>query len=177
MIRHHLDRILICLILVEILLVSTVYAVGVSPIELKINIEKGKEKELMRNIQVLNSYENPIHVTATVTGSVSQFIALEKTEFDLPAGPGMHSDLASPYQYVKVNFKIPRELSQSKYNGEILFTEKATKGGMLATATQVGVYVELTIGSMAKAVFPMYMNALLVILVLVLFFSIFYKRK
>jgi hypothetical protein len=165
------------LILVEILLVSTVYAVGVSPTDLKINIEKGKETELIRNIQVLNPDVNPVHVTATVTGSVSQFITLEKTEFDLPAGPGMHSDLGSPYQYVKVDFKIPRELSQPKYNGEIVFTEKATKGGMLTTATQVSVYVELTIGSMAKAVFPMYMNVLLMILVLVLVFSFFYKRK
>jgi len=177
MIRHHLDRILMCLVLVEILLVSTVYSVGISPTDLKINIEKGKETELMRNIQVLNPDENPVHVTATVTGSVSQFITLEKTDFDLPAGPGMHSDLASPYQYVKIIFKIPRELSQSKYNGEILFTEKSTKSGMLTTATQVGIPVELTIGKMAKAVFPMYMDVLLMILVLVLVFSIFYKRK
>jgi len=170
-------KILICLILVEILLVSTVDAVGVSPTELKINVEKGKEAQLQGYVQVLNSDVNPVHITATVSGPVSQFITLENNEFDLPAGPGMHSDLASPYQYVKVIFKIPRELPEKKYNGEILFTEKATKGGMLATAAQTGVAVELTIGKMAKAVLPMYMNALLLILVLSLVFSIFYKRK
>jgi hypothetical protein len=163
--------------LAGILLVSTVDAVGVSPTELKINVEKGKETELLRYIQVLNSDVKPIHVIATVSGSVSQFITLEKTEFDLPEGPGMHSDLASPYQYVKVNFRIPRELHETKYTGEILFTEKTTKGGMLATASQAGVTVELTIGKMAKAVFPMYMNIMLLILVLSLIFSIFYKRK
>ena len=171
------SKLMISLVLMGIFLVSTVNAVGISPLELKINVEKGKETELLKYIQLINSDTNPIHVTATVSESISQFITLEKTEFDLLAGPGMHSDLASPYQYVKVDFKIPRELPQSKYTGEILFTEQTTKGGMLATATQVGVTVELTIGKMAKAVFPMYMNALLVILVLVLFFSIFYKRK
>jgi len=156
---------------------STVNAVGISPTELKINVEKGKETELLKYVQVLNSDINPVHITATVTGSVAQFITLEKIEFDLPAGPGMHSDLASPYQYVKVIFNIPRELSQTKYSGEILFTEKTTKSGMLTTAAQTGVAVELTIGKMANAVFPMYMNILLIILFLSLIFSIFYKRK
>jgi hypothetical protein len=165
------------MLLMEILLVSTVNAIGISPIELKINVEKGKETELSKYVQVLNSDTNPIHIVATVTGSVSQFITLEKTEFDLPAGPGMHSDLASPYQYVKINFKIPRELTQSKYTGEILFTEKSPNTGMLTTAVQTGVAVELTIGKMAKAVFPMYMNVLLFILILLLIFSIFYKRN
>lgn len=166
-----------CLVLMEILLESAVNAVGISPTELKVNVEKGKETEFQKYIQLLNSDVNPIHVTATVTGSVSQFITMEKTEFDLPAGPGMHSDLASPYQYVKVTFKIPRELPNSKYTGEILFTEKATKGGVLSTASQTNVVVQLTIGSMAKAVFPMHMNALLLILILSLVFSIFYKKK
>lgn len=159
------------------LLVSKVDAVGISPTELKINIEKGKETELMKYIQLINSDVKPIHITATVNGPISQFITLEKTEFDLPAGPGMHSDLASPYQYVKVDFRIPRELPESKYNGEILFTEETTKSGMLTTASQTGVTIELTIGKMAKAVFPMYINVLIVILILFLIFSIFYKRK
>jgi hypothetical protein len=78
---------------------------------------------------------------------------------------------------VKVDFRIPRELPESKYNGEILFTEETTKSGMLTTASQTGVTIELTIGKMAKAVFPMYINVLIVILILFLIFSIFYKRK
>ncbi len=174
MIRQY-NKFMISLVVMGFLLFSTVDAVGISPTELKINIEKGKETELLKYIQVINSDTTPLHITATVTGSVSQFITLEKTEFDLPAGPGMHSELASPYQYVKVNFRIPRELPQSKYTGEILFTEQATKGGMLTTAAQTGVAVELTIGKMAKAVFPMYINILLLILILSLVISIFYK--
>ncbi len=174
---QHLYKILMFLVLIGVLLVPTVYSVGISPTELKINVEKGKETELLKYIQVLNSDTSPIHITATVTGPVSEFITLEKTEFDLPAGPGMHSDLASPYQYVKVVFKIPRELSNTKYTGEILFTEKSTKTGMLTTAAQTGVTVELTIGKMANAVFPIYMYVLVMILILSLVFSVIYKRK
>jgi hypothetical protein len=157
--------------------VPTVYALGVSPLSLDIPVEKGKETEVVQNVQVSNPSENPIHIVASVSGSVAQFITLDPKEFDLPPGPGLKSEEPRPYQYVTVTFKIPREVPETKYTGEILFTQQPVAGGMIGTAAQIGVAVKLTIGSMAPAEFPVYVNAMLAILVLFLVISIIvYKR-
>ncbi|MDI6826295.1 MAG: hypothetical protein QMD36_03855 [Candidatus Aenigmarchaeota archaeon] len=171
-------KIIVCLTLIDICLVPTVKALDISPLSLDITVEKGKETEITSNVQVLNSDNKPIHVVGSVSGSVAQFITLDPQEFDIPAGPGAHSELASPYQYVTVIFKVPREVPESIYTGKILFKEMPTAGGVLTTSVQLGINVNLRIGTMATAEFPVYVNAMLAILVLVLIISIaiFYKR-
>jgi len=158
--------------------VPSVYALGLSPLELDITVEKGKETEVVKNIQVSNPSEDPIHIVGSVSGTVAQFITLDPIEFDLPTGPGLKSTDPRPYKYVTVVFKVPREVSETKYNGEIIFTQQPVAGGMIGTAAQLGVAVRLNIGTMAAAEFPIYVNAMLVILVLFLIISIiFYTRR
>ena len=172
------SRMILCLVLLSICLVPTVYALGISPLSLDITVEKGKETEITSNVQVLNADSRPIHVISSVSGTVAQFITLDPQEFDIPAGPGAHSDLPSPYQYVNVNFKIPREVPETKYTGKIMFKEVPTAGGVLSTSVQLAINVNLNIGTMAAAEFPIYVNAMLVILVLFLIISIiFYTRR
>ncbi len=163
----------------EICLISSVKALGVGPTHIEVNIEKGKEVLETRNIQLLNSDTQPIHITGSVTGNIGQFITLEPNEFNLPAGPGPHSREPRPYQYVKAVIRIPRELPEDQYTGEILFTQSPTGGGVLGASAQIGVRVTLTIGEVAEAVFPVYINAMIVLLVILLLASIFitHRRK
>ena len=163
----------------EICLVSSVNALGVGPTHIDITIEKGKEVLETRNIQLLNSDTKPIHVTGSITGPIAQFITLEPSEFDLPAGPGAHSTDPRPYSYVKAIIKIPRELSENQYNGEILFTQRPIEGGVLGASAQIGVRVNLSIGNIAEAVFPVYINVMIFLLIILLLVSIIttYRRK
>jgi len=160
------------MILLGICLVPTVNAIGVGPLELPITVEKGAETGFYRQVKVWNSLEKPIHVKASISGSIAPFITLEPEEFDLPAGPGMSSEKPSPYQYVKIIFSIPREVAESKYSGAITFTEAPTAGGQLATAISLDVAIRLNIGQMATAEFPLYITALTVILIVVLISSV-----
>ena len=150
----------------------TVMAIGVGPMELPIEVEKGAETSFYRRVKVWNSLERPIHVKASVSGSIAPFITLEPEEFDLAAGPGMSSESPSPHQYVKVIFSIPREVAESKYSGAITFTEAPSEGGTLATAIALDVVVNLNIGAMATAEFPAYITGLTVVLVIVLISSV-----
>ena len=158
--------------MIEICLVSSVQALGVGPTSLDITVEKGKETEIIKYIQVANPDVNPLHITGSVTGSISEFITLEPSEFDLPPGPGIETRHSVPYEYIKAIIKVPREVSESKYTGEILFTEKPVTGGVLMTSAQLGVRVNLNIGKIAEAVFPVYINAMIVLLALLLIISI-----
>lgn len=158
--------------LVGICLVSTVNALGLGPLKLDITIEKGKETELVEYIGVLNPETKPIHVTASVTGSIAEFVIVDPQEFDMPAGPGIGTGEPRPAQDVKVIFKIPRELPENKYTGEIVFTQQPVEGGVLGTAVQLGVKVDLNIGQMAKAEFPLYVTIMIVVLVIALIASI-----
>jgi len=153
-----------------------VKAIGVGPQELILTVDRGKETVVARTIQVLNSDTKPIHVIATVTGSIAQFVTIEPKEFDLPAGPGLHSFEPAPYRTVKVIFNVPKEVTQNKYTGEILFTEKPVKGGTIATAAQVRVRLELNIGSIAQAQFPTYLNVRVAILIILMLTSIILWR-
>jgi len=170
-------KIIISLLLVSIFLVSTVNAIGLSPLHLELSMERGKETEVVETIRVLNSEQKSLHVTAKATGSIAEFATVEPEEFDIPAGPGPLSSEARPYQYVTVMFTIPREVPESKYTGEILFTEQPTTGGVLGTAVQLGVTVKLDIGTVAPAEFPLYVMIMLLLLVVSILLSIFYKSK
>lgn len=170
-------RMLVSLILISICLVSTVKAIGLSPLTMKIEVEKGKETEITREIQVTNPEQNGIHIIGSVSGPIAEFITLEPEEFDLPAGPGIHSTEARPYIWVKVNFKIPRELPQSSYKGEILFTQAPTGGGVLGASAQLGIGVTLNIGKMALAEFPPYILVMMFILLVLLILSFGYVRR
>lgn len=160
------------MILASICLVSTVKALGLGPLSLDVTIEKGKETDLVEYIGVLNPETQPIHVTASVTGPIAEFVTVEPNEFDMPAGPGIGTGKPRPSQDVKVIFKIPRELTEDKFNGEIVFTQQPVKGGVLGTAVQLGVKLNLNIGKMAKAQMPIYITILAVILVIFLIASI-----
>jgi hypothetical protein len=160
-----------------ICLASTVNALGVSPLHLDLTVERGKETQITHNIQVLNSEESPLHVTATITGSIAQFTTIEPKEFDIDAGPGAFSTKARPFKYIAVTFTIPREVSESSYKGEILFTERPTTGGVLGTALQVPVTVNLKIGTVAPAKFPSYVIIMVVLLALIIILSMFYTKK
>jgi len=184
MIQHRLSylklkmsRILVFLLVMNICLVSTVTAIGLSPLSMDITVEKGKETEIVRNIQVSNPEETPIHIVASVTGSIAEFVTLEPAEFDLSAGPGIHSTEARPYKWVKVTFTIPREVPETNYNGEILFTQQPVGGGVLGAAAQLGIYVTLNIGTMALAEFPVYIMVMMFVLIVLLILSIGYKRR
>jgi len=163
--------------LVFVCLASTVNAIGVSPLHLDLTTERGKETKIVHNIQVLNSEEIELYVTASVSGSIAEFATIEPREFVLPAGPGIHSTKARPFKYVTITFTIPREVEKSNYKGEILFTEKPTTGGVLATALQVPVTVNLDIGTVAPAEFPIYVNIMVFLLVVSIVLSIVYKKK
>ena len=162
--------------LLNIFLVSAVNALTISPNRFDITVEKGKEVERSEHIQISNSATDPIHVYASVSGPISEFISLEKNEFDLPAGPGSHSGLPRKSELVKLIFSIPREVPESKYSGEIIFTEQPTKGGVLGTYVQLGVKVNLNIGTMAKVEFPVYVTAMIIVLIIVIILSIVKER-
>ena len=170
-------KLIVSLVLMSICLVSTVEALGISPLKISLTVEKGKETEIVEYIQVMNSEPNPIHVVVSASGPVSEFITIEPSEFDLPAGPGLFSDQPRPTQNIKIIFSIPREVSQSKYSGEILFNQKPVEGGVLGAGIVLSTKVDLSIGRMAAAEFPLYVNALLIILVLVLCASIIYMMR
>ena len=146
---------------------------------LDINIEKGKEAEIVRSIQVANPDTKSLHVIGSVTGPIAQFITLEPSEFDLPAGPGIMSTDPRPYNYVRVIIRVPREVPETKYTGEILFSEVPVSGGVLATSAQLGVKINLSIGNIAEAVFPVYINVMIFLLIILLLVSIIttYRRK
>ena len=173
---HH-SKIIVCMILLSLYLLPTVSALGLSPLNLEVTVKKGEETTVSKNIEVTNPSENSIHVTGSASGTVAQFITLEPKEFDLPAGPGLMNPGERPSTYIKVNFNIPREISGNVYTGEIVFTQQAVGGGTIGTASQLGLPVKLTIGTMAKAVFPMYMNVLTIILIIILIVSIFYRKR
>jgi len=160
------------MVLVSICLVSTVSAIGLGPLKLDITVNKGKETELVEYIGVLNPEPNPIHVTASVTGPIAEFITVDPQEFDLPAGPGIGTGEPRPAQDVKVIFNIPRELPAERYTGEIVFTQRPVEGGVLGTAVQLGVKVNLNIGEIAKAEFPLYVTMMTIVLVIALIASI-----
>ena len=147
------------------------------PLSIDITVERGKDTEITRDIAVTNPSTNPIHISGTVSGPISQFVDISPKEFDLEAGPGIMSGDARPFKYVMVNIKIPREVSENKYTGEIIFTERPTTGGVLGTAAQLGVRVSLSIGTLANVVFPVYINVLIGLLVVLLIVSLIYKRK
>jgi len=172
----HYLKIIVGLLIAIICLLGSVKAIGVGPQELSLTVERGKETVVARTIQVLNSDTRSIHIVATVSGPIAKFVTIEPKEFDLPAGPGLHSTEPSPYKTVKVIFDIPREVSQNKYTGEILFTEQPVKGGTIATAAQVRVRLELNIGSIAQAQFPTYLNVLVAILIILMLTSIILWR-
>ena len=165
------------MVLVFVCLASTANAIGVSPLHLDLTTERGKETKIVHNIQVLNSEEIELYVTASVSGSIAEFATIEPREFVLPAGPGIHSTEARPFKYITITFTIPREVEKSNYKGEILFTEKPTTGGVLATALQVPVTVNLDIGTVAPAEFPVYVTIMLLLLLISIIVSIAYKRK
>jgi hypothetical protein len=162
--------------LLSIFLVSTVNALTISPDHVDITVEKGEEVQRSEYIQISNSAIDPIHVYASVSGPISQFISLEKNEFDLPAGPGSHSGLPRKAEFVKLIVSVPREVPQSKYSGEIVFTEQPTTGGVLGTSVQLGVKVNLNIGSMAKVEFPIYVIVMIIILIILIILFIVKER-
>ena len=170
--EHYHKLFAISLLIVWICLFVSVNAIGVGPQELELTVERGKETVISRTIQVLNSDTHPLRIKASVSGSISQFVSISPEVFTLPAGPGLHSLEPSPYKTVKVTFNIPREVSAKKYTGQILFTEEPVKEGMISTAAQVRVKLSLTIGNIAQAEFPNYVNVLMGVLVLLLSVSI-----
>jgi len=165
------------MVIIGIFLVPTGYSLGVGPLNIDVTVERGKETEITRDIAVTNPSTNPIHISGSVTGPISEFVTISPEEFDLNAGPGIMSTGSRPYKYVFVNIKIPREVSENRYTGEIVFTERPTTGGVLGTAAQLGVRVNLTIGTLANAVFPEYINIMIGLLIVLLAVSLLYKRK
>ena len=165
------------MVITGIFLVPTVYSLGVGPLSIDITVERGKESLITKDIAVTNPSTHPIHISGDVTGTVSEFVTISPKEFDLEAGPGIMSGAARPYKYVIVTMRIPREVSENRYTGEVVFTERPTTGGVLGTAAQLGVRVNLNIGTLANAVFPMYINIMIGLLVVLLVVSLLYKRK
>jgi len=175
-----LHKLMLYLLVLTIYLLPTVKAIAVGPTKIDITVDKGVEDTIVRNIQLMNAEAQPIHISGSVVGPISEFITLEPSEFDLPAGPGVNVDAPAPYTYVKATIRIPRELPKNQYTGEILFTQKPIGGGNLAASASIGVRVTLNIGKIAEAVFPMYINVMIFLLVIILLVSIittYRKRK
>lgn len=170
--EHYHKLFMMGLLITWIYLFVSINAIGVGPQELEVTAERGKETVISRTIQVLNSDTHPLRIKASVSGSISQFVSIEPEVFTLPAGPGLHSLKPSPYKTIKVTFTIPREVSAKRYTGQILFTEEPVREGMISTAAQVRVKLSLTIGNIAQAVFPNYVNALMGLLVVLLSASV-----
>ena len=170
--KEKTHKILIITLLMGICSIQTVDALGVGPTHIDITVDKGSEIEVIRSIQLINSETNPIHITGSVIGPIGQFINLEPNEFDLPAGPGAMSTDPRPYQYVRAVIRVPRELPENLYNGEIVFTQSPVEGGVLGASAQIGVRVTLTIGKMTEAFFPTYINAMIFLLLILLALSV-----
>jgi len=177
-------EIILFLILFSVYLIPTVNAIGLSPLSLDITTEK--ETETVRSIEVTNPSENPIHITGTVSSSLEEFITLEPEEFDLPAGPGIMNPGTRPSKYVTVKFNIPKEVSESTYTGEIVFTQQPVGGGTLGAAAQLGIPVKLTLGKierrgrMVETEFPLYIHILIVVLIFTLILTLIpfiYRRS
>jgi hypothetical protein len=149
-----------------------VQALGVGPTRLDVKVEKGVETEITRYVQVSNPDTNPLQITGAVTGSISEFVTIEPAEFELPSGPGIMTGDPRPYKYIKVLIRVPREVSEDKYTGEILFTEKPVTGGALVTSAQLGVKMNLDIARVAEAVFPVYINGMVFMLIILLLLSV-----
>jgi hypothetical protein len=149
-----------------------VEALGIGPLKLSISVEKGKETETIEYIQVLNSEPNPIHVIVSVSGDISQFLTIEPSEFDLPAGPGLLSNEPRPTQNVKLTFRVPREVPKNKYTGEVVFHQQPVGGGVIGAGVMLSTHVDLTIGRIAKAEFPIYIIVLAVVLIVLMISSL-----
>lgn len=170
-------KVLICVALTSLCLASVVEPLGVGPLNIGLSAEKGKETELVQYVQVTNPDTNPISVTASVTGSVGQFISIEPSEFVLTAGPGIHSLDPRPVHNVKIVVKVPREVEETLYTGEILFTQRPLEGGVMSASAQLGVGVTLTIGKMAEVVFPTFINGMILLLAALLIMPMFTRKK
>jgi hypothetical protein len=124
----------------------------------------GAETTLERYIGVTNPEENPVHITMIPSGITASFVTVNPASFDLPAGPGVHSSDPRPYQNVKVTIKVPRDVEEGVYTGSIIVNQAPVGGGVIGAATQLGVDIKLTVGSLAPPVFPTYVIALMVVL-------------
>lgn len=160
------SKIIVFIIFTEICLVSSVQALGLGPTHLDVTVERGKEAEIIEKIQLINPEPIPVHITGSVTGPISEFITLEPIEFDLPAGPGLHSENPNPYKNVQAIIKVPRELSEDQYNGEIVFTQQPITGGVLGTAVQLGVRVTLNVEEIPETVYYTYLAGLIALLMI-----------
>lgn len=151
------------------------------PLSIELLVSKGAETTVERTIGVSNSATRPIHVTLTPTGDIASWIKLEPQEFDLPAGPGPDSHEANPYVRIKLTFTIPRDVEEGIYKGDIIANEAPIGGGVLSAGVALSTAVTVTVGEISTPAFPFYVNALIALLIFMLFLQFFiipiWRRK
>jgi hypothetical protein len=119
--------VLLSLIYSSIVFIPRINALGVSPVNLNVNVEIGKKNQLNNVIQVYNSIANTIHVIASISSDIydiSNLITLEPTEFDIPAGPGTTQNINLIIDGTNVTKK-------RVYTGKINFTHIGEKGAVV----------------------------------------------
>jgi hypothetical protein len=151
------------------------------PLSIELFVPKGVETTVERTIGVSNSAIRPIHVTLAPTGNIASWVKLEPQEFDLPAGPGPDSHEANPYVRVKLTFTIPRDVEEGVYKGDVIANEAPTGGGVLSAGVALSTAATITVGKIGMPAFPFYVNALIAILIFMLFLQLFiipiWRRK
>jgi hypothetical protein len=143
------------------------------PISIDLSVPKGVETTVERTIGVSNSATKPIHITLTPMGDIANWVKLEPSDFELPAGPGPDSHEANPYSRIKLTFTIPRDVNEGTYKGDIVANEAPIGGGVLAAGVSLSTAVTVSVGKIGVSVFPFYLNFLVGLLIFMIFLQVF----
>jgi len=129
----------IIIFLFAILLISNIYALGLTPARTTVNFEPGLEKTI--TFKVLNSDKLGLNLNVYATGNLSQYITIEQSKVSIPAGQ----------ESVEITYKVklPDKLDYGLQTGEVVVaqvpeqssSEESYVGATLAVATQLYVYV------------------------------------
>ena len=126
-------------LLICIFMISSVYALGVSPGRVTIDFEAGAQKAV--NFEVINSKGEDIELSLSVDGDISEYISIGSKEISISS-----SEESKVFSY---NLNFPDSLEPGIHKGRIVITEapKESDSGdshvaaRLAVATQVYIKV------------------------------------
>jgi len=107
---------LLCFFL--IILIPSIYAIGIIPPQYKVNLQPGTSKEYSHTI--VNGRNIPIGVSVKISGPLASYITAKKTEFQVPAQGS---------RTLTYTFNAPAKLKPGWNNANIAITDLNTRGG------------------------------------------------
>jgi hypothetical protein len=149
------------------------FGLGMGPLDIELVVPKGVETTVERTIGISNSATKSIHVTLMTSGDIEKWVRLDPPEVNLPPGPGPDSQEARPYTRVRLIFTVPRDITPGKYKGEVVAKEEPVGGGVLAAGVSLSTAVTISVGQIGASMFPIYVNVLVAILILMIFLQVF----